>query len=274
MFLNAVILILQEILEAALLVSVLLTLTRQLDRLWPALHASRRWVPAALLAGAAGAWGYAASMPTVSEWFDYVGQDVVSALIQTGIVLLALAFGWLYPEAPRRGRLRDRVAALCLIGMVALVVTREGSEVILYVQGIAGQPGNLTPVLLGGLMAAGIGLSCGVFLHYGLTSLRAPYALRTALVVLSLFVGNMAVQAVMLLTQADWLPYTMELWDSSGLVDEAGITGQLLFALIGYEATPSLLQVVVYFAVIAAVMLTRVFRAGWRQAPHQEQVVL
>lgn len=270
MFLNAVILILQEILEAALLISVLLTLTRQLHLLWPALHASRRWVPAALLAGAAGAWLYANQMPAISEWFDYVGQDVVNALIQIGIVLLALCFGWLYPMSREaRGR-HDRLAALCLIGMVALVVTREGSEVILYVDGIAGQPGNLTPVLLGGLMAAGIGLSSGVFLHYGLTALRAPYALRTALVVLAFFIGNMAVQAVTLLTQADWLPYTPELWDSSGLIDEAGITGQLLFALIGYEATPSLLQVLVYFGVIAAVMLTRVFRAGWVQDRLQE----
>lgn len=274
MFLNAVILILQEILEAALLVSVLLTLTRQLDLLWPALHASRRWVPLALLAGGAGAWLYAERMPAISEWFDYVGQDVVNALIQITIVLLALCFGWLYPASRQaRGR-HDRLAALCLVGMVALVVTREGSEVILYVDGSAGQPGNLGPVLLGGLMAAGIGLSCGVFLHYGLTALRAPYALRTALVVLALFVGNMAVQAVMLLTQADWLPYTTELWDSSGFIDESGITGQLLYALIGYEATPSLLQVLVYFAVIAAVMLTRVFRAGWAQGRKQEGAVL
>ncbi len=269
MFLNAVILILQEILEAALLISVLLTLTRQLDLLWPALHASRRWVAAALLAGAAGAWVYADHMPAVSEWFDYVGQDVVNALIQIGIVLLALGFGWLYPASRQSRSRHDWLAALCLIGMVALVVTREGSEVILYVDGIAGQPGNLGPVLLGGLMAAGIGLSSGVFLHYGLTALRSPYALRTALVVLALFIGNMAVQAVMLLTQADWLPYTKELWDSSGVIDEAGITGQLLFALIGYEATPSLLQVIVYFAFIGAVMLTRIFRAGWAQGSRQ-----
>lgn len=274
MFLDAVILILQEILEAALLISVLLTLTRQLDRLWPALHASRRWVPAALLAGAAGAWLYADHMPAISEWFDYVGQDVVNALIQIGIVLLALGFGWLYPGARRNGSRCDRLAALCLVGMVALVVTREGSEIILYVDGVAGQPGNLTPVLLGGLMATGIGLSCGVFLHYGLTALRAPYALRTALLVLALFVGNMAVQAVMLLTQADWLPYTPELWDSSGVIDEAGITGQLLYALIGYEATPSLLQVLAYFGVIAAVVFTRVFRAGWTQGRVQKGVEL
>lgn len=274
MFLNAVILILQEILEAALLISVLLTITRELKNLWPALHASRRWVPASLLAGAFGAGLYAACMPTISEWFDYVGQDVISALIQAGIVLLALGFGWLCPSRPGARLHHDKVAALCLVGMVALVVTREGSEVILYVSGILGQSGNLSPVLLGGLMAAGIGLSCGVFLYYGLTGLRAPYALRTALLLLALFIGNMAVQAVMLLTQADWLPYTPQVWDSSGIIDEAGIIGQLLYALIGYEATPSLLQVLMYFAVIIAVMTTRLFRVGWMQNRNQGEVLI
>lgn len=186
MFLNAVILILQEILEAALLISVLLTLARQLDPWWPALQASRRWVPAALLAGAGGAWAYAAAMPAVSAWFDYVGQDVMNALMQAGIVVLALTFGWLYPGRRSSGQRRDRLAALCVIGMVALLVTREGSEIMLYVAGILGQPGNVSPVVLGGLMATGIGLSCGVFLYYGLTALPAPHALRTALLLLAL----------------------------------------------------------------------------------------
>jgi high-affinity iron transporter len=112
-------------------------------------------------------------------------------------------------------------------------------------------------------MAAGIGLSCGVFLHFGLTSLRALPSLRTALVLLALFIGSMASQVVILLTQADWLPYTEEAWDSSALLDEAGITGQLLYALVGYEATPSLLQVLVYLIVIVTVMLTPLFRRGW-----------
>lgn len=267
MFLNAVILILQELLEAALLVSVLLALLRQLRMLWPQLHARRNRVFLSLPAGALGAWVYAAWMPAISEWFDYVGQDVVNALIQAGIVVLVLCFGWLYPHGRTQSGSKASLATLCLAGMVALVLTREGSEIILYVAGVMGQPGNLTPVLLGGLMASGIGLSSGVFLHYGLVSLRAPFALRTALVLLALFIGNMAVQAVMLLTQADWLPYTPEVWDSSGLLDEASIAGQLLFALVGYEATPSLLQLLVYLAVIAAVMLTPVFRKGWTQGP-------
>lgn len=266
MFLNAVILILQEILEAALLLSVLLVVTRKLrmNKLWPSLQLRASWVAWAMACGTLGAWLYARSMPAVSEWFDYVGQDVVNALMQAGIVLLMLLFGWLYPAGREQSRGIGLLSAFCLVGMVALLITREGSEIILYVSGIMGQPGNLSPVLLGGLMAVGIGLSCGVFLHHGLTSLRAPYALRTALLLLALFIGSMASQAVMLLNQADWLPWTPQAWDSAALISESGVTGQLLYALVGYEATPSLLQVVIYLIVIVSVMLTPLFRNSWR----------
>lgn len=272
MFLNAVILVLQELLEATLLVSVLLVVTRHLRQHWPALQLRRFWVVWALGCGALGAWLYAGWMPVIAEWFDYVGQDVVNALLQALIIALMLLFGWLYPAGQRLGSVRGWLAAASLVGMVAVVVAREGSEIILYVDGIMGQPGNLSPVLLGGLMAAGIGLSCGVFLHFGLTSLRMRQSLRTALVLLALFIGSMASQAVILLTQADWLPYTEQAWDSSGLLDEAGITGQLLYALVGYEATPSLLQVFIYLGVIVAVMLTPLFRKGWTQEFHQSGV--
>jgi high-affinity iron transporter len=53
-------------------------------------------------------------------------------------------------------------------------------------------------------------------------------------------------QATQLFTQADWLPAQYALWNSSWLVEEQSVTGQLLYALLGYEATPTPLQVYVY----------------------------
>jgi high-affinity iron transporter len=265
MFLDAVILILQEILEAALLIGVLLVLMRRLGvpALWPGLRLRGTWVAWSLGCGALGAWLYAGWMPVIAEWFDYVGQDVVNALIQAGIVLLMLVFGALYPAGRAQSPRLGTFASACLVGMVALVVAREGSEIILYMSGVMGQPENLSTVLLAAMMAAGIGLSCGVFLHYGLVCLRPRQSLRTALLLLALFMGSMASQAVLLLTQADWVPWTDQAWDSSSLIDEAGITGQLLYALVGYEATPSLAQAGFYSVVIIAVMLTALFRKGW-----------
>ena len=66
MFVNAVILILQELLEAALLISVLLVVTRQLRPRWPGLQLRRYWVLWALGCGGLGAWLYAGWMPVIA----------------------------------------------------------------------------------------------------------------------------------------------------------------------------------------------------------------
>jgi high-affinity iron transporter len=262
MFLNAVILVLQEILEAALLISVMLVLTHELRRHWlDRFHLRTSWVVHSVGWGIVGAIVYAWLMPTVSVWFDYAGLEVINACMQFFIILFLL--GFCYVLNPKvflaEARRRSTIASVCMVCVVALGITREGSEIILYGAGIMGQPENVAPVVLGGLMAAGIGVSSGWFLFYGLVSLKHNAAFRTAFVLLALFAGNMAAQGVLLLTQADWLPYTVELWDSSGLLAEYTVPGQLLYALIGYEATPSLLQGGAYLIAALLVLSSPLF---------------
>ncbi len=54
-------------------------------------------------------------------------------------------------------------------------------------------------------------------------------------------------QAALLLIQADWLPAQLPLWDTSAWLAEQSFTGMLLYALIGYEATPTAIQAACYF---------------------------
>ena len=56
----------------------------------------------------------------------------------------------------------------------------------------------------------------------------------------------MVSQTIQLFTQADFISSQSALWDSSFIVDERSLFGQLLYALIGYESTPSFVQVVCY----------------------------
>lgn len=265
MFLNAVILILQEILEASLLISILLVLHITLRKAWPNTFVlSRRWVLAALGWGAAGALFYGWMMPVTSVWFDYAGYEVVSALLQASIITCLALLCYLLNYASLTPGANYRMMKLSMIALVAFSIVREGSEIILYVQGVMQQPENLTPVLLGAVMAAGIGCSSGLLLYAALSSgLAAGHGLRVATLLLALFGGNMAAQAIALLTQADWLPYTAEAWNSAALLPEYSISGQLLYALVGYEANPSVLQVLAYLAVVALVVCSPLFRSAW-----------
>jgi high-affinity iron transporter len=263
MFLDALILILQEIIEAALLISVLLVLASALRRLWPlAMPLDRSWVSAALGIGLAGALLYGWMMPVTSSWFDYAGYEVLNALMQGAMIALLVPCVLLLNPAHATPR-RVTILKAGMMAVVALGIVREGSEIILYLNGVLGQGGNMTPVTLGGLMAAGIGGSSALLLYYFLDALPPARALRTTLVLLALFAGNMAAQAALLLTQADWLPYTPEAWNSSALLSEQGIAGQVLYALVGYEANPSALQAGVYTAAALAVAITPLFRRAW-----------
>ncbi len=266
MFINSVILLLQEILEAALLISVLLVITKLFHKIWGRsfiLH--RNWVFYALFLGCIGAWLYAMVTPTVSEWFDYVGQEVVNSLIHfIGLVFLIL-LSCIVPSKyfADKTEQRTQLVIVSIVVIVILALIREGSEILLYLDGVTSESENIVPVLSGAVIGSGIGLSCGVILYYGLTSLSQTWAFRTCLLLLAFVSGNMASQIVMLLTQADWLPYTAIAWDTSALLPETSITGHLLYALIGYEATPSILQAACYGMAMLVIILGPMYRLAW-----------
>lgn len=263
MFLDAVILILQEILEAALLLSVLLAVNQQLGHYFAGTRRlTLHWYGAAIAVGIVGAAVFAWAMPTVSEWFDYVGQEVTHAAMHVVVI------GCLYVHCrclQASEAKRNLWAGLTLVVVIALAITREGAEIFLYLNGIWGAPTTVTPALLGTGVAGGIGISAGILLYYSLVSFSRTMTLRIGLILLALFAGNMALQAIQLLMQADWMPVTPQLWDTSALLTEYSVTGQLLYSLIGYEATPSLAQAIGYISAMLLIASTPLFRQSWRK---------
>lgn len=265
MFLDAVILVLQEIVEAALLISVLLALTRLLKQLWPTdFSLGNFWLITSSVFGFIGSLIYARLIPTISLWFDYVGLEVVNALIQTCIVALLLVLCYsLSRERLKQYSRMNQLTGIFITLVVTLGIIREVSEIFIYVAGITSQPENVAPVMMGSFIALGIGASGGILLFYFLVSLPSLWALRSCMLLLALFAGNMASQACLLLTQADWLPYTPELWNSSSLLPEYTVPGQLLYALIGYEATPSVLQFGSYVVAAFLILISPLFKITW-----------
>jgi high-affinity iron transporter len=273
LFLSTVILVLQEILEAALLISVLLVLSRQLNKSSKEkLDIRLRWLPMAGVFGLAGAWLYALMMPTISEWFDYVGLEVTNALIQIIILITLTVFCFMFTPGRRKNKsaMLTSLAPVLMCIMVALGVIREVSEIILYLDGVLTNPVNVSPVILGAVMATGIGISSGIVMYFLILSLPIIWSYRVCMLLLALFAGNLASQIVQLLTQADWLPYTRELWNSAGLIAEYSITGQLLYALAGYEANPSLLQALCYFFSALLIAFSPLFQLAWRRSNRAE----
>jgi high-affinity iron transporter len=244
MLLSSVIIVLREVLEAALLFSLLMVLSRRLG-------ISCRWVIAALVIGLLTAAIYGFNIDLVSEWFDGVGQEVVNALLQGTIYLLLSALAVITVRYRRGFDVSESLIMMLMFASVMLAIVREGSEIMIYMSGFMQVTDLLLPVMAGSAIGAGIGVSVGAVFYYALLNLGGRTAAITGAVLLILVAAGMASQAAQQLIQADWLPSQYPAWDSSWLLEEQSVTGQLFYALVGYEATPSPLQVFIHIMAIA-----------------------
>jgi len=246
MLLNAVIIILREVLEASLVISVFLALSQLLER-------NLRWMLIAMLLGAFAAYVYAENLSYVSMSLEGVGQEVINACLHAMIFISLLVF---MISVPHQHKKAWRIVMLVsTMSAVIVAIAREGSEIMLYIGGFAGLPDMLQPVLIGAIVGAGIGISVGVYFFYLLVNLHHKHGLWLGYFILLLVSGSMMSQAIEFLIQANLIEATKPLWDSSSIVSERSAFGQLLYALIGYEATPAPIQVAAYFSSIAVVFV-------------------
>jgi high-affinity iron transporter len=233
----------------------LAAVTLQLDRRFICL-------PYGLLAGGIFALVYAMNIGRISEWLNYAGQEILNASLQLMLSAAIVLFAWMvsHDRAATAYTGASQTATpvgfslLCAL-IITLAITREASELFVYLGGFISQGENLRAVLTGGGVGFGIGISAAVLVFYGLAALSGAWRFWVSLALLALFSGNMLAQAALQLMQADWLQSGAPLWDSSGWLPEESITGQMLYALVGYESRPSGTQAAAYLAGMATVLI-------------------
>ena len=245
MNLDAIIIVLREVLEAAVLASLLLALAERLAL-------GRTWFWWSLAVGGTAAWFYAGAIGWISELWDYSGQEMLNAAMQIAI-FAAFCFLLLSLRYPQNQRFQLSAAMFTIVG---LALVREVSEILLYLQSYAAHETDVLPTMLGSVVGVITGLSVGVMLFFvTLWAVDWQRAQTIILCMLSVVVAGILMQAVSLLMQVDRLPQSALLWDTGVLIDESSTLGQLLYALIGYEATPTLWHVSVYAGGLLCMLL-------------------
>jgi high-affinity iron transporter len=238
MLLNSVILILREVLEAAILVSVLLALSMNM-------RSTVRWFWWSVLLGILGSIAFAAGQDLITDALDGAGQEVLNASLQGFVYVIAVAIIWI--SANFRGLPKqERALKLAMAAAVVCAMIREGSEIYIYIYGFTASQDHRTAVLAGSAIGSGIGLSVGVLVFYALRGMQRDTAKLCCLSMVGLIAAGMISQSAFLLEQAGWLSTGQVLWDSSGVISEQSISGQLLYAVFGYESTPGTVQVSLY----------------------------
>jgi high-affinity iron transporter len=205
------------------------------------------------------------------ELFDGVGQEVINASLQILIYIFLCVLAAATVRHSRGFELPGQLFSILMTASVMLAIIREGSEIMIYLSGFMQIKDQLIFVLSGSIIGAGIGVSVGAVFYYALLNLGRRAAILVGAALLALVAAGMVSQATQLLIQADWLPSQYPLWDSSSLISEHTVTGQLLYALVGYEATPTPLQMLIYVAPLLLIIGVGVM-VGWRRNDEAETI--
>lgn len=257
---DAVLLVLREVLEASLIICLLLSLSRKLA--FP-----RAWIFAALAGGFLGSWLLAHYAYAIADSWDGMGQEFLNSLLYLLTILCAL---WLVLMILPRLFIKPvhnmlfsannhvLLYILCIV-IVSFSIAREGSEIWIYISSFYGQLDVLYSALIGGVIGVGIGVSLGALTYYLLVFMSDRYFLAVFATVMLLVAGGFSMQIAEQLMQVGILNSTAPLWDSSFLVSEQSWLGELLYALIGYDAKPTITQGIFYMIAVAPVLIVVVW---------------
>lgn len=264
--LDAVLLILREVLEAALILSLLLALSNKLQL-------NYRWSFLALGAGVAGSWLLAHYAYNIADAMDGTGQELLNAalycavvlsLILLGLLILPLAFASAKNPSSANNikpHLNQHTVFYPLfIIIVSLSLMREGAEIWIYLSAFDHKADAMSSALIGAAVGAGIGMSLGAIIYYVFVFMRKHYFLPIFIAVITLLAGGLSMQIAKQLMQIGLLDSGTPLWDSSFLVNEHSWLGELLYALIGYDSRPAPIQVVFYLLTVSPILLTCIWR--------------
>jgi high-affinity iron transporter len=252
------IIVFREVLEAALIVGIVMAATR-------GIRGRAAWIGGGILAGALAATVVAGAAETIASAVAGIGQELFNAAILFAAVAM---LGWHNIWMTRHGReiagAATRLGADVRAGKeplwalsfaVGLAVLREGSEVVLFLYGIAaGGDNGAGAMALGGALGLGAGIGAGAGIYFGLVAIPLRHLFRVTSWLVLLLAAGMASQAAAFLLQADLLPpLGANLWDTSFLLSEQSLAGRVLHTLIGYTAQPAGIQLVFYLATLLVI---------------------
>lgn len=267
--LDAVLLILREVLEAALILSLLLALSNKLQL-------SYRWSFFALMAGVAGSWLLAHYAYDIADAMDGTGQELLNAALYCAVILSVILLGLLIlplafsPTSNVSSASVSTIASdkhtllyLLFIIIVSFSLMREGAEIWIYLSAFDHKADAMSSALIGAAVGAGIGMSLGAIIYYVFAFMRRTYFLPVFITVITLLAGGLSMQVAKQLMQIGLLDSGTPLWDSSFLVNEHSWLGELLYALMGYDSRPAPVQGIFYLLTVAPILVASLWRT-WR----------
>jgi high-affinity iron transporter len=268
---GALIIVFREVIEAGIIVGVIMAVTQGIP-------GARAWIATGVAAGVGGAVVVAIFAEAIANALQGVGQEIFNGSI-LAIAVLMLTWHNIWMASHGRQMVVEMrqigeevksgsrsLAALAVV--VGVAVMREGSEIVLFLYGLAAAGGSTAAGLIFGStlgLVAGCAVSALTFL--GLVTIPARHLFRVTSTLITFLAAGLAAQSVLFFQQAGIVAaLSQTAWDSSAILSDTSLFGRVLHTLIGYSDQPSVMQVVIYCATLAIIFtLSKVFSPAKRQ---------
>ncbi len=211
--------------------------------------------------------GFSGQVEKIFEGFTFIVSGVF-------IVTLVL---WISKEGPKmKDHLEQRVSesietekVLSITMLSFAIILREGIELVLLLTG-ATSVGSLNQesVILGSVIGIGMALVIGFLTYHGVKTINLAVFFKVTNALLILFAAGLITYGLHELIEAGVVnPIIEEIWNVKHVLPEKfpddnpatevwlEIIGSLLKALFGYNANPSLLEIIVYPLILTSISL-------------------
>jgi high-affinity iron transporter len=256
--LGALIIVFREVIEAGIIVGIVMAVTKGVS-------GSRLTAAAGVAVGVLGACLVAAFAGVIADALNGIGQELFNASI-LGLAVCMLAWHniWmashgreLAADARRLGQeVRSGARSLVALAIVvAVAVMREGSEVVLFLYGLAAAGGATSrDLLVGSLLGLAAGVAVSAVTYFGLAAIPARRLFTVTSALITFLAAGLASQAANFLQQAGVVTvWSDTAWNTSAILSDSSLVGRVAHTLVGYSDQPSVLQAAVYAATLTAI---------------------
>ncbi|MFX1593231.1 MAG: FTR1 family protein [Promethearchaeota archaeon] len=196
--------------------------------------------------------------------------------IISGIFIITLIF-WVSKEGPKmRAYLEEKVEEsikankiFSISILTYIIIIREGIELVLLLSGTSSIASITQSVsIIGSILGLAIAVIIGVLTFYGIRTINLSKFFKITNVILILFAAGLITYGVHELIEAGAInPIINEVWNIKHILPESfpdgnpatpewlEIIGSLLKALFGYNANPSLLEIIIYPSLLISIGL-------------------
>ena len=256
--LATLIIVFREVIEAGLIVGIVLAATS-------GVAGRGRWIGLGIAGGVLGACLVAGFADVLSNMLAGTGQEIFNASVMgLAVVMLTAHNVWMAREGRHIGQemktmgsdvARGQRSLMAMAVVVGVAILREGSEIALFLYGIALSEGaGGASMFLGGAIGLALGALISALMYFGLLRIPTQHVFTVTSRLIALLAAGMAAQAVVFLQQAGIVTALSHvLWDTSYLLSEHSVPGKALHSLMGYTDRPTGMQLLVYVTTLAII---------------------